>query len=564
MFAAPPFGGAFFMEKLAFFVEKHKAECICFALFILAAVFGFCVHEPWYDEAQAWQIARTASWHDMVWVIPHWEGHPPFWHLFLAIPAKLGVPWQWAFPIIGMSLILINGFLLFFKAPFPRWVRCLLPFNYFLFLQYGVIVRPYSVMVFLMLLLAIYFPQKDKRPYLFSGLLAALSACHLFGLAVAGGITLAWLWEIKAHQSWGTYIKQLVTDKRFYGMAVLLVWALLLLAGVWRTDSFLQTYHELTVSHLRYTIYVFLCLPAEAVLTDFNASLQRMFEVLPWKELLITSGIGVLLWTSVFYFFPRKKWLYLVLPYMLFGGILLQYGSRHHVGVVLALFIWYIWISVAHTSLEVKPRFMHILGNVLLILVLCVPVGWSLTGLYNEYRYVTFPGKEIVAFLKKHQLMQAPIFASWIMFKGKSPDEYQTNPNAQPYSVLLNMYLKHNIILNFNNGEDKGYVMNYSPNPQEAEKILKNWQAIGVPAVLLGPAAIPQLFADMSLEKKYAVGYAGYTYSNWKFQHVPTKFPIYLHRDIWEYISGMSLEKFRQLQEQAKTRVPVSAEIINR
>lgn len=547
------------MKQFSSFILQHKTECICFCIFMMLAVLGFCVHEPWYDEAQAWQIAKTASWHDIVWVIPHWEGHPPFWHLFLAVPAKLGLPWQWALPIIGMSFLACNGFLLFFKSPFPRWIRCVLPFNYFLFWQYGVIVRPYSVMVLVMLLLAIYFPQKDKRPYLFIGLLAALCGCHVFGIALAGGITMAWLWEIKDRRPWGVYLKQLLADKRFYGMLVLLMWAVLLLAGIVYNDDVLQTSQARTVSRVRYVIYLLFCLPAEAVLTDLNASLRLMEEVMPWKNLLFTSGLGMVLWGSVFYFFPRKKWLYLVLPYGLMISILFLYGSRHHVGVVLLLFLWYIWISLAHTPMDVKPAICRNLGKSLLLLVLWVPVGWSLVGLYYDYRYKVFPGEEIVTFLKEHKLMKAPIFSAWLITPGKTANEFETNPYVQTHSVLLNMYLEHNIIANFNDGEDRGYIINSAPTEQEAAAIFERWRQKGLPAVLIGPVAVAQLFDDDSLQKKYKLAYIGSTYSMWKFQFYQVKLPIYLHRDIWEYFSGMTVEQFEQLKQQAKAAQALKA-----
>ena len=63
---------------------------------ILYCVLHFVIghyHEPWFDEAQAWQIAKCASIKEILFKIPHYEGHPPLWHLILAIPAKLGVPY---------------------------------------------------------------------------------------------------------------------------------------------------------------------------------------------------------------------------------------------------------------------------------------------------------------------------------------------------------------------------------------------------------------------------------------------------------------------------------------
>ena len=257
-----------YITSISSFIKQHRAECICFALYIGLALFGAYFHEATYDESQSWQIAKTASWHDIVLLIPMYEGHPPFWHLFLAIPAKLGIHWHITYAIIGLICMVTSGFLIFFKAPFPRWVRCLLPFNFFLFYRYGIVVRPYCIMLVLLLLLALFFPQKDKRPGLFVGLLIALCMCHVFGIAIAGGITLAWLWEIKAKRTWKEYLPALFKDKRFHymlGMLALVI-AIALLFVIPRNEyNFVATHAS---SPLRQLIYTFLALPADAVLTS--------------------------------------------------------------------------------------------------------------------------------------------------------------------------------------------------------------------------------------------------------------------------------------------------------
>ena len=49
----------------------------------IAVIVGMSFHEPWFDEAQAWQIARSASLREILFEIPHYEGHPQLWHLIL-------------------------------------------------------------------------------------------------------------------------------------------------------------------------------------------------------------------------------------------------------------------------------------------------------------------------------------------------------------------------------------------------------------------------------------------------------------------------------------------------
>lgn len=65
-----------------------------FAAYIAVVACVMAFHEPWFDEAQSWLIARDASFRDMLLVRPHYEGHPPLWWLMLSVPAKLGVPYE--------------------------------------------------------------------------------------------------------------------------------------------------------------------------------------------------------------------------------------------------------------------------------------------------------------------------------------------------------------------------------------------------------------------------------------------------------------------------------------
>ena len=61
-------------------------------------------HEPWFDEAQSWAIARSGTIKEILFEIPHYEGHPPLWHLILVPFAKLGAPYE-------LSLAAVNIFL---------------------------------------------------------------------------------------------------------------------------------------------------------------------------------------------------------------------------------------------------------------------------------------------------------------------------------------------------------------------------------------------------------------------------------------------------------------------
>ena len=74
------------LEKIK---SEKKLEYITLFLFVLTYCIITVFHEPWFDEAQAWQIAKCASLKEIFFEIPHYEGHPPLWWLLLSIPARL-------------------------------------------------------------------------------------------------------------------------------------------------------------------------------------------------------------------------------------------------------------------------------------------------------------------------------------------------------------------------------------------------------------------------------------------------------------------------------------------
>ncbi len=529
------------------FIKQHRVECICFAVFIILAVIGFCVHEPSYDEAQAWMIAKTATWKDLFFLIPFYEGHPPFWHLLLAGPARLGASLPVTAGILGLILMLANGYLLFFKAPFPRWVRCLLPFNFFLFFQYGIIVRPYGLMCLLILLLAMYFPQKDKRPGLFVGLLAALCACHLFGMAIAGGITLAWLWEMKDHRPWKTYLPALRKDKRFHWLLGLLGWTLLILAciAIPRAGMHLRSAAP-PLSIVRQAIYVLLAMPAEAVLTNIDDSFQTTRRLIPWLPLLSTAAVGLVLWGAALFCFPRKNWRYLVFPYLCMSIIMLRYSSCHHVGMVLILFIGYAWINLAQTPLDTSrwPQGGKRLAKAGLLLMLLLPAGWNFHSLYWDYKLVLYPGKEMVEFLKKYNLTDQTIFVAWVMKPTDKPDNYSFNTNAQPAGTLLGVYLDHNIFANFHDGQKKSYIDNFCPSYEEMLKVLNHWREdLPVPTVLINRVPMDILYKNPDILNYYRLGFTQNEYQLWKF-NPPKPNPqfIFLFYTLWDKYQDQLLE----------------------
>ena len=176
-------------------IEK-KAEILVLILFSILYVVVTYFHEPWFDEAQAWQIAKCASLKELIFEIPHYEGHPALWSLILAIPAKLGIPFEIGLKAVGMLFSIVSIWLILFKMPYPRIMRLIIPFTYFIFYQYGIIVRPYVMMMLALLLLALCFPQRFNHPWKYIGILVFLCLTSAYGIVLAGGIAICMVYEL--------------------------------------------------------------------------------------------------------------------------------------------------------------------------------------------------------------------------------------------------------------------------------------------------------------------------------------------------------------------------------
>ncbi|MBA2609284.1 MAG: hypothetical protein H0U92_10120 [Actinobacteria bacterium] len=144
-------------------------------------------HEPWFDEAQAWLLARDASVYDLIVKYPRYEGSPALWHLILAVPAKLGAPYI-TLQILSGAGAFLTAVLIVVRSPFPPWMRAALPFSYWLFYQYGVVARSYVLLGPLLFILATVWPTRRERPVRILVLLLLLANVSFHGFLIAGGV----------------------------------------------------------------------------------------------------------------------------------------------------------------------------------------------------------------------------------------------------------------------------------------------------------------------------------------------------------------------------------------
>ena len=114
--------------------KPNVLEIICFVLYIISTITLSCFHEPWFDEFQSWGISKD-SIYNILFVIPHYEAHPPLWHLILKCFTSFDIPAELSIKIPNLLFMFASIWLLLFKSPFPRIIRLVLHILFFINMQ---------------------------------------------------------------------------------------------------------------------------------------------------------------------------------------------------------------------------------------------------------------------------------------------------------------------------------------------------------------------------------------------------------------------------------------------
>lgn len=168
-------------------------EWLTLCLYASIVAFAIPFHEPWADEAQAWQMARALSTHDLLFHALRYEGTPGLWHLFLRALINLHVSYTAMHWIVGFIAACGMSLLIFF-APFPRWFRLTLPFTMFFAYQYAVVARSYILVPLLAFAAAIFW---NKSPAVLATLLGLLANTSLHGFALAAALAVVYVVETR-------------------------------------------------------------------------------------------------------------------------------------------------------------------------------------------------------------------------------------------------------------------------------------------------------------------------------------------------------------------------------
>ncbi len=355
------------------FVKRRWPECLTLVAYAGLVAFTIPHHEPWSDEAQAWQVARSLPVAEIFRTYLRYEGHPGLWHLLLSTFIHLGGSYT-GLPWLCGIIALVSASLVVFFAPFPHYIRIALPFTFFLAYQYAVVARSYVLVPLLLFLIAMTWRRSPLLVALLLGLLANV-ALHAF--AISGG--LAMLYAIEQRRSTTRQPRNLlwiagILLLAFYSFAIWTVWP--------PPDLYLYRPEVSETLPLRLAVQMTRGLFAMAM-----GVLDPVWLAIPF---------WILLWR---YLHRRRLALYL-LPVATLELFSTQYLYLWHAGLVVPTLIAVFWIAPRTERIDTpQPGWEERTTAALLAYAILCQIGWTAHAVAFDYSHAYSPDLAAVRYL---------------------------------------------------------------------------------------------------------------------------------------------------------------------
>ena len=369
--------------------------------FIVATVgtaLGLRGHAMWFDELQAWNIARSSHSLGDLYTHLRYEGHPIVWYLPLFVLTRVtGNPHamqvlQWATATATFALLL-------FRSPFTVPTRIMIVAGYFFAFEYGVITRSYGLSALLIALAALLLARPRPAWWPAAAVLVLLAWTSLPGAVLAVAYAAAVAFTSRARLRWSltvgiaavgaaltcvppadfsnSFAPGLAGDASTFGAGSAIRVASAI-AGTWRG-----------------------LVPVPASLGQRNSNLFDGLAGAVWIEAALSLLLFVVILRALRPFpFARRLWLTGSLGYVAFFVIVILPEQSRYAGFVFLLFLSCAWLAIAPPGAAATASAPHgkrrqALG-VVLVLVLAAQVV-ATAAIYPSATRAAFSRDEALA-----------------------------------------------------------------------------------------------------------------------------------------------------------------------
>jgi hypothetical protein len=289
---------------------REDTVVVCGVLGVFAVLLGWVAwrHELYFDEAQAWLIARDS--HGFLDLFHHlrYEGHPAVWYLLIYPLSHFSASMVWM-QAVNYVFSLLMAWLILSEQRIALPFRVLLVFSSSIFFYMGVVTRSYMLAGMLLVASSRCLIARRSRTMQAMVLLGLAINSHFYAIPVAAGIFI-WLYWLAPNPSLREAIQR--AQQRTFWISVLILGVSLVVCYFTlrpAPDIYTPQYQRSGVSSLDYLlmgigdVWHFFVLFPNALLSP------RMLELLaPSKQpSLIAVVLTVALWIIAVFALPAGR-----------------------------------------------------------------------------------------------------------------------------------------------------------------------------------------------------------------------------------------------------------------
>ena len=314
------------MEKIS------KTNIVLILLWLVISLITMFNHELWRDETQVWCIVRDLGLID-IFKMARVEGHPILWYLLVLPFAKLGLP-VLSMQVVSLLLVFTSVVYFILKSPFTTCFKVLFLFSAGMMYDMGIISRNYCIIPLAIFLLAGFYSERFKHPYIYSLLLILLSQTHALMLGLSGILALIFI------------IENLKDKKNFIPSSLLSI------------DFILLFFYFLNTTNENMAVVGYEKLPLINFLSEFSTLFFLPLNIIPPLASISLYIVLAILFYALFkqdkklFFitFIGISFIFFVLGNIWFGGILYQKAFVLYFPIIFAY-----WILKRNYNVDFKP-----------------------------------------------------------------------------------------------------------------------------------------------------------------------------------------------------------------
>ncbi|MDY8138868.1 hypothetical protein [Aquimarina sp. 2201CG5-10] len=398
--------GIFFSSKLLNIIASDYL-IFTFIFFTLSLV-GILHHELWLDEAHHWLLARDSTSFSNLIINTRYEGHPILWNILLYFISRFSLNpfWMQLLHIIISSLAV---FIFFKNAPFSRLFKIFFIFGYFMFFEYNLLSRNYSLgVLFLFLACCIYSSRKEKF-LLFAIVLTIANNTHAIFIVITTCLLFTVLME--GIQKNGFQISK----KTGFGLTIFVLGTLLAVIQIIPpTDTtFFQRIDDLSMlQKIPKSLITFF--KGVFFIPDFRTIHFWNTHLIVNLNKSVAAILGILSFFIPYLLFYKNR-IVLTYTYLAIIGtgvffFITQLSAPRYFGINYLIIISGLWMNHYHTF--TKNRFNSLLSkisvdgvkNVIIYSILTIQLISGILAYSIEIAKPFTSSKQVITFLNKHNL----------------------------------------------------------------------------------------------------------------------------------------------------------------